>query len=100
MERPYADAIGFYDIMTNFNYNTACYKMQLQILKKIDENTAWKDSRLHKLLQLLFGNALHTSTEQVQRKGSHMLSGLFAIILQPDIHHADAAGEEKACDIF
>lgn len=63
MERPYADAIGFYDIMTNLYYSTACDKMQLQILKKIDENTAWKDSRLHKLLQLLFGNALDAGTE-------------------------------------
>ncbi|MEE0115835.1 MAG: hypothetical protein ACLS8H_08130 [Ruminococcus sp.] len=55
MERPYADAIGFYDIMTNLYYNTACGKLQLQILKKIDEITAWKDSSLHKFIAVVCG---------------------------------------------
>lgn len=81
MERPYADAIGFYGIMTNFNYNIAFCKMQLQILKKIDENTAWKDSRLHKLLQLLFGNTLDAGTEQIHGKACHMLGSLFTVVL-------------------
>ncbi|MEE0380290.1 MAG: hypothetical protein UD299_07805 [Ruminococcus sp.] len=55
MERPYADVIGFYDIMTNLYYNTACGKLQLQILKKIDEITAWKDSSLHKFIAVVCG---------------------------------------------
>lgn len=81
MERPYADVIGFYDIMTNFYYNTVRSKMQLQILKKIDENTAWKGSSLHKLLQLLFGNTLNAGMEQVHGKHCHMLSSLFTVVL-------------------
>lgn len=81
MERPYADAIGFYDIMTNFYYNTACEKLQLQILKKIDEITAWKDSSLHKLLQLSAGDPLNASTQQLHGKFCHMLSGLLAAVL-------------------
>lgn len=81
MERPYADAIGFYDIMTNLYYNTACGKLQLQILKKIDEITAWKDSNLHKLLQLSAGDSLNASTQQFHRKFRHMLGRLLAAIL-------------------
>lgn len=81
MERPYADAIGFYDIMTNLYYNTACGKLQLQILKKIDEITAWKYSSLHKLLQLSASDSLNASTQQLHGKFRHMLGGLPTSIL-------------------
>ena len=67
--------------MTNLYYNTACGKLQLQILKKIDEITAWKDSNLHKLLQLSAGDSLNAGTQQFHGKIRHMLGRLLTSAL-------------------